>query len=234
MTSTVLANCAKKPEGGARKATRLPSSAAPRSPRPRISARHGVLPGGSQGAQPLRRSHRHARRCSGRDAPDRRGRGHGQQAPRDQPSRQRGILPARTVPLTRGARPGRRWRHCGPPLPSPPVPGATPWRSLWPTSSRNKAVPPEAERVLRARLTGRDSANDDQLRLGLAWILLSRGERAQAPGPLEDAIAQVNKVLAHLDPASATAEPGADQAGSAQVPGNRVSETRRTTRAEPG
>ena len=65
----------------------------------------------------------------------------------------------------------------------------------------------EAERVLRARLTGRDSANDDQLRLGLAWILLSRGERAQAPGPLEDAIAQVNKVLAHLDPASATAEP---------------------------
>jgi tetratricopeptide (TPR) repeat protein len=65
----------------------------------------------------------------------------------------------------------------------------------------------EAERVLRTRLSGRDSANDDQLRLGLAWILLSRGERAQAPGPLEDAIAQVNKVLADLDPASATAEP---------------------------
>jgi tetratricopeptide (TPR) repeat protein len=41
------------------------------------------------------------------------------------------------------ARPGRRWRHCGPPLPSPLVPGATPWRSLWPTSSRNKAVPPK-------------------------------------------------------------------------------------------
>ena len=65
----------------------------------------------------------------------------------------------------------------------------------------------EAERVLRTRLSGRDSANDDQLRLGLAWILLARGERAQVPGPLEDAIAQVNKVLADLDPASATAEP---------------------------
>jgi tetratricopeptide (TPR) repeat protein len=65
----------------------------------------------------------------------------------------------------------------------------------------------EAERVLRTRLTGRDSANDDQLRLGLAWILLSRGERAQAPGPLEDAIAEANKVLSHLDPASATARP---------------------------
>jgi tetratricopeptide (TPR) repeat protein len=65
----------------------------------------------------------------------------------------------------------------------------------------------EAERILSNRLTGRDSANDDQLRLGLAWILLSRGERAQAPGPFEDAITEVNKVLSHLDPASATTEP---------------------------
>ena len=65
----------------------------------------------------------------------------------------------------------------------------------------------EAEQVLRNRLEGRDSANDDQLRLGLAWILLSRGERAQAPGPFEDAIDQVNEVLSHLDPASATTRP---------------------------
>src|SRR5436190_21760669 len=46
----------------------------------------------------------------------------------------------------------------------------------------------EAERVLRTRLSGRGSTKEDQLRLGLAWILLSRGERAQAPGHLEDAI----------------------------------------------
>jgi tetratricopeptide (TPR) repeat protein len=65
----------------------------------------------------------------------------------------------------------------------------------------------EAERILSNRLTGRDSANDDQLRLGLAWILLSRGERAQAPGPFEDAITEVSKVLSHLDPASAATEP---------------------------
>jgi tetratricopeptide (TPR) repeat protein len=65
----------------------------------------------------------------------------------------------------------------------------------------------EAEQILRTRLLGRDSANDDQLRLGLAWILLSRGERAQASGPIEEAIAEVNRVLARPDPAPATEEP---------------------------
>jgi tetratricopeptide (TPR) repeat protein len=33
----------------------------------------------------------------------------------------------------------------------------------------------EAEQQLRSRLEGRDATKDDQLRLGLAWILLSRG-----------------------------------------------------------
>jgi tetratricopeptide (TPR) repeat protein len=65
----------------------------------------------------------------------------------------------------------------------------------------------EAEQLLRTQLEGRDRAHDDQLRLGLAWILLSRGERAQAPGPLDEAIAEVNQVLAHPDPASAAVEP---------------------------
>jgi tetratricopeptide (TPR) repeat protein len=65
----------------------------------------------------------------------------------------------------------------------------------------------EAEQVLRTRLAGRGSSKEDQLRLGLAWILLSRGERAQAPGHIEDAILQVNRVLAHPDPPSATVDP---------------------------
>ena len=65
----------------------------------------------------------------------------------------------------------------------------------------------EAERVLRTRLSGRGSTKEDQLRLGLAWILLSRGERAQAPGHLEDAIVQVNRVLSHPDPPSAAVDP---------------------------
>jgi tetratricopeptide (TPR) repeat protein len=65
----------------------------------------------------------------------------------------------------------------------------------------------EAERVLRTRLSGRGSTQEDQLRLGLAWILLSRGERAQAPGHLEDAIVQVNRVLSHPDPPSAAVDP---------------------------
>jgi tetratricopeptide (TPR) repeat protein len=65
----------------------------------------------------------------------------------------------------------------------------------------------EAEQVLRTRLSGRNPANDDRLRLGLAWILLSRGEHAQASGPLEDAIAEVNRVLSRPDPAPATEEP---------------------------
>jgi tetratricopeptide (TPR) repeat protein len=65
----------------------------------------------------------------------------------------------------------------------------------------------EAEQVLRTRLAGRGSTKEDQLRLGLAWILLSRGERAQAPGHIEDAILQVNQVLSHPDPPSAAVDP---------------------------
>jgi tetratricopeptide (TPR) repeat protein len=65
----------------------------------------------------------------------------------------------------------------------------------------------EAEQVLRTRLTGRDSAHDDQLRLGLAWILLNRGERGRAPGQLEDAIAEASKVLSDPDPVPGTAKP---------------------------
>ena len=65
----------------------------------------------------------------------------------------------------------------------------------------------EAEQVLRTRLTGRDSANDDQLRLGLAWILLSRGERGRAPGQLKDAIAEASEVLSDPDPVPGTAKP---------------------------
>jgi len=65
----------------------------------------------------------------------------------------------------------------------------------------------EAEKVLRTRLSGRGPAKEDQLRLGLAWILLSRGERAQAPGHIEDAIAQVNRVLSHPDRPSVAVDP---------------------------
>ena len=48
----------------------------------------------------------------------------------------------------------------------------------------------EAERLLRNRLTGRNTACYDLLRLGLAWILLSRGDRAQSPAILEEAAAR--------------------------------------------
>jgi tetratricopeptide (TPR) repeat protein len=65
----------------------------------------------------------------------------------------------------------------------------------------------EAEQQLRSRLEGRDATKDDQLRLGLAWILLSRGERARSPALLGEVINEVNKVLAKVDPPSATASP---------------------------
>jgi tetratricopeptide (TPR) repeat protein len=65
----------------------------------------------------------------------------------------------------------------------------------------------EAERLLRNRLTGRNTACDDLLRLGLAWILLSRGDRAQSPAILEEAAAQATQVIMHPDPRSATVRP---------------------------
>jgi tetratricopeptide (TPR) repeat protein len=65
----------------------------------------------------------------------------------------------------------------------------------------------EAERLLRNRLVGRNTACDDLLRLGLAWILLSRGDRAQSPATLEEAAAQATQVLMHPDPRSTTIRP---------------------------
>jgi tetratricopeptide (TPR) repeat protein len=65
----------------------------------------------------------------------------------------------------------------------------------------------EAEQLLRTRLAGGGPAKDDHLRLGLAWILLTRGERAQSPALLEEAATQASQVLAHPDLASATANP---------------------------
>jgi tetratricopeptide (TPR) repeat protein len=65
----------------------------------------------------------------------------------------------------------------------------------------------EAERLLRNRLVGRNTACDDLLRLGLAWILLSRGDRAQSPAMLEEAAAQATQVIMYPDPRSATIRP---------------------------
>jgi tetratricopeptide (TPR) repeat protein len=65
----------------------------------------------------------------------------------------------------------------------------------------------EAERLLRNRLVGRNTATDDLLRLGLAWILLSRGDRAQSPSILEEAAAEATQVIVHPDPGSATVRP---------------------------
>jgi tetratricopeptide (TPR) repeat protein len=65
----------------------------------------------------------------------------------------------------------------------------------------------EAERLLRNRLVGRNTANDDLLRLGLAWILLSRGDRAQSPAVLQEAAAEATQVIAYPDPVSATVRP---------------------------
>jgi tetratricopeptide (TPR) repeat protein len=65
----------------------------------------------------------------------------------------------------------------------------------------------EAERLLRNRLTGRNTACDDLLRLGLAWILLSRGDRAHSPAILEEAAAQATQVIMYPDPRSATVRP---------------------------
>jgi len=65
----------------------------------------------------------------------------------------------------------------------------------------------EAERLLRNRLVGRNTACDDLLRLGLAWILLSRGDRAQSPAILEEAAAQATQVIMYPDPRSATVRP---------------------------
>lgn len=65
----------------------------------------------------------------------------------------------------------------------------------------------EAEQLLRTRLAGGGLAKDDHLRLGLAWILLTRGERAQSPALLHEAAKQASQVLEHPDRASATADP---------------------------
>ena len=65
----------------------------------------------------------------------------------------------------------------------------------------------EAERLLRNRLVGRNTASDDLLRLGLAWILLSRGDRAQSPAMLQEAAAEATQVIVHPDPGSATVRP---------------------------
>jgi tetratricopeptide (TPR) repeat protein len=65
----------------------------------------------------------------------------------------------------------------------------------------------EAERLLRNRLVGRNTANDDLLRLGLAWILLSRGDRAQSPAVLQEAAAEATQVIVCPDPKSATVRP---------------------------
>ena len=48
--------------------------------------------------------------------------------------------------------------------------------------------------LLRIRLAGGGPAEDDQLRLGLAWILLTRGERAQSPALLEEAVTEASQV----------------------------------------
>lgn len=65
----------------------------------------------------------------------------------------------------------------------------------------------EAERLLRDRLVGRNTSSDDLLRLGRAWILLSRGDRAQSPAMLQEAVAEATQVLVHPDPRSATVHP---------------------------
>jgi tetratricopeptide (TPR) repeat protein len=65
----------------------------------------------------------------------------------------------------------------------------------------------EAEQLLRNRLIGRNTAYDDLLRLGLAWILLSRGDRAQSPAMLQEAAAQATQVIMYPDPRSATVRP---------------------------
>jgi tetratricopeptide (TPR) repeat protein len=65
----------------------------------------------------------------------------------------------------------------------------------------------EAERLLRSWLDGRDTARDDLLRLGLAWILLSRGDRGQSPALLQEAVAQATQVIVRPDQGSAAVRP---------------------------
>jgi len=65
----------------------------------------------------------------------------------------------------------------------------------------------EAERLLRNQLATRSTAGDDLLRLGLAWILLSRGDRAQSPALLQEAVAEASQVIVHPDPMSASVHP---------------------------
>jgi tetratricopeptide (TPR) repeat protein len=60
--------------------------------------------------------------------------------------------------------------------------------------------PAEAEGLLRDRLNARNMASDDQLRLGLAWILLSRGDKDRSPALLQDAAAEATRVIEHPDP----------------------------------
>jgi hypothetical protein len=77
----------------------------------------------------------------------------------------------------------------------------------------------EAEQLLRTRLAGGGLAKDDHLRLGLAWILLARGERAQSSALLQEAATQAGQVLEHPDLASATANPKQIQLDAPYNPG---------------
>jgi tetratricopeptide (TPR) repeat protein len=67
--------------------------------------------------------------------------------------------------------------------------------------------PVEAERLLRDRLSTRDTAGDDLLRLGLAWILLSRGDKDRSPSRLQEAIAEATRVIEHPDQQSSAVNP---------------------------
>jgi tetratricopeptide (TPR) repeat protein len=73
----------------------------------------------------------------------------------------------------------------------------------------------EAEQVLGHRLREQPDAAQNQLRLGLAWILLARGDRSNTPALLEEAAKQATHVLRTGSAAThAGADPTAIQEGA--------------------
>ena len=154
----------------------------------RLSPLGRVIFGRSPAAQPLWQPHRHTRRSPDRDAPDRRGRDHAQRAAEGYILTTAQRTSSCTAPSTPGATPRRRWARCDPPLLLATGPGNDPLAVALAYELEEQGYSAEAEQVLRTRLAGGGPAKDDHLRLGLAWILLTRGERAQSPALLEEAI----------------------------------------------
>ena len=73
----------------------------------------------------------------------------------------------------------------------------------------------EAEQILRQRLLGQPRDTQNQLRLGLAWILLARGDRTNTPALIEDAAKQATLVLQDgSNPDARGAEPATIQEGA--------------------